>query len=92
MPLLVSALDSQNCTMGQVAQVKIPMRLVKDGFKVSTDTINAAGDRAVVLVRAVKVVLHADGQLQPGTVIADIRGKNGSDGYLTTKDYSKCLS
>ena len=77
--------------MGQVAQVKIPMRMIKDGFKVSASTINAAGDHATILVRAVKVVVHADGQRVPGYVLADIRGKYGSDGYLTTKDYSECV-
>lgn len=75
--------------MGQVAQVKIPMRMIKEGFKISQQTINAAGEHATVLVKGVKVAVHADGQKQPGYVIADIRGKNGSDGYLTTKDYSK---
>ena len=81
---------SQNATMGTVAQVKIPMRLVKEAFKVSQEDINAAGEHAKVLVRGVKVFLHADGEMQPGHIMADIRGKNGADAYLTTKDYGEC--
>jgi hypothetical protein len=75
--------------MGTVAQVKIPMRLVKEAFKVSQEDINAAGEHAKVLVRGVKVFLHADGEMQPGHIMADIRGKNGADAYLTTKDYGE---
>lgn len=75
--------------MGQVAQVKVPMRLVKEGFKVPQKEIDAAGEHAQKLVTAVSVVIHADGEQQPGTVLADIRGKSGSDAYLTTKDYGE---
>jgi hypothetical protein len=73
--------------MGQVAQVKIPLRLVRDGFKVSIADINAVGEHAKVLVRAVSVRVHADGKLDPRVYRADIRGKGGGDAYLTTKDY-----
>jgi hypothetical protein len=77
--------------MGQVAQVKVPLRLVRDGFKVSSADINAVGEHAKVLVKGVAVRVHADGKLDPRVFKADIRGKGGGDGYLTTKEYGTCV-
>lgn len=77
--------------MGQVAQVKIPMRLVKDAFGVSSATLEAAGEHAAVLVRGVEVVAYMDNVRQPGVIMADIRGKAMGDAYLTTKDYGECI-
>jgi hypothetical protein len=68
--------------LGQVAQIKVPMRLVKDAFR-----INPTGNVSSVLVAAVDVVCWEDGQQRPGTITADIRGKASGDAYLTTKDY-----
>lgn len=39
-----------------------------------------------------QVVVHANGRRQPGTLTADIRGKLGSDAYLTTKDYGEATA
>lgn len=84
-------LQMQNATMGQVAQVKIPMRLVKEAFGVSQATLTAVGEHAAVLVRGVEVVMYANNERQPGSIRADIRGKGTGDAYLTTKDYGKWL-
>jgi hypothetical protein len=72
-----------------VAQVKVPMRLIRDGFNVASSVLPPGGTTAV-LVRAVTVVLHAAGVRQPGTLIADIRGRIGADGYLAPSAYGAC--
>lgn len=74
----------QAATLGQVAQIKVPMRLVKDAFR-----INPTGNVSTVLVAAVDVVCWEDGKQRPGSIIADIRGKASGDAYLTTKDYGE---
>lgn len=88
---LILSLHLQNATMGQVAQVKIPMRLVKEAFGVSRATLAAVGEHAAVLVRGVEVVMYANNVRQPGAIRADIRGKGAGDAYLTTKDYGRCV-
>jgi hypothetical protein len=79
----------QSAIVGPVAQVKIPHRLIRQAFGVREK--DGPAEHAVALVRGVMVIIHADGVRQPGSVLADIRGKAAGDGYLSTKDYGALL-
>lgn len=72
-----------------MVQIKVPVRLVREAFQLPEATLDAAAASGPATVAQADIVVHMNGQRQPGSFQADVRVISSKDAYLSTSAYGE---